>query len=90
MSDDGKVFNRLFGPSEPPSVARSASEPVGIQAWTGGKVMNTLPYLQVFIRPSYVYGKGFKVLRLPPVDDTLHVQLPSGLYVWISLEELAK
>ena len=26
MYDDGKVFDRLFGPSEPPSVARSASE----------------------------------------------------------------
>lgn len=25
-NDDGKVFDRLFGPSEPPSVARSASE----------------------------------------------------------------
>ena len=24
--DDGKVFDKLFGPSEPPSVARSASE----------------------------------------------------------------
>ena len=26
MSDDGRVFDKLFGPSEPPSVARSASE----------------------------------------------------------------
>ena len=24
--DDGKVFDRLFGPSAPPSIARSASE----------------------------------------------------------------
>ena len=26
MSDDGRVFDRLFGSSEPPSGARSASE----------------------------------------------------------------